>query len=127
MSILLNGVTLSGSLQWTDRFSYTPVAQEVLTTLGGNPVVYSKSLHGNRPVTLVATEDTGWLTKSMVDSIIAIASVPGGVYTLNFHGEVLSVAFAHHQSPAIDLTPLQPKALPLSQDFYIGTVKLFTV
>jgi len=127
MSIMLNGVALSGSLQWKDRLAYTPVAQEVLTTLGGNPVVYSKALHGNRPVTLVASEDTGWLTKAMVDAIEAMASVPGGVYTLNFHGEVLNVIFAHHDSPAIDIVPLQPKAVPLPEDCYTGTVKFITV
>ena len=127
MAITLNGVPLNGSLQWTDRFTYTPVAQEVLVTLGGNPVVYSKALFGNRPVTLVASEDTGWLTKVMVDAIYAMASVPGGVYTLNFHGEVLNVVFAHHDKPPIDLAPLQPKAVPLPEDCYTGTLKFITV
>ncbi len=127
MAITLNGTGLSGSLQWNDRFSHTPVAQEVHTTLGGNPVVYSKSLQGNRPVTLEAREDTGWLTGAMVTAIMAMASVPGAVYTLNFHGEVLNVMFAHHESPAIDLRPLQPKAIPEPEDYYVGTIKFFTV
>lgn len=96
-------------------------------TLGGNPVVYSKALHGNRPVTLEATEDTGWFSKAMVDDIEAMASVPGGVYTLNFHGEVMNVIFAHHDGHPIDLKPLQPKAIPLPEDCYIGTLKFITV
>lgn len=127
MAITLNGTTLSGSLQWTNRRSYAPVAQEVLTTLGGNPVIYSKALQGNRPIALVATEDTGWLTHDMVTAIEAMASVPGAVYTLDFHGEVFSVVFAHHDSPVIDLQPLQPKAVPEADDYYIGTIKLITV
>lgn len=127
MAITLNGVALNGSLQWVDRDSYSPVAQEVLTTLGGNPVVYSKSLSGNQPVTLEATEDTGWLTKTMLDSLKGIASVPGGVYTLDVHGEVMNVVFAHHAPPAIDFKPLQPRAVPLPDDRYIGSLKLITV
>lgn len=127
MSITLNGVTLSGSMQWTDRHAYAPVAQEVLVTLGGNPVVFSKSLQGNRPITLVAQQDTGWITKAMLDSIIAMASVPGAVYTLDVHGEINNVMFAHHSPPAIDFSPLTPKANPQPDDYYIGTLKLITV
>lgn len=127
MAITLNGVALNGSLQWSDRLAHSSVAQEVLTTLGGNPVVYSKALNGNRPVTLVASEDTGWLTKTMVDAVLGMASVPGGVYTLDIHGEVMNVVFAHHEPPAIDFTPLQPRAVPLPDDKYIGTMKFITV
>lgn len=127
MAITLNGVSLSGSLQWTDEFSYSPVAQEVLVTLGGNPVVFSKALQGNRPITLTAGEDSGWLTKAMVDSIVGMASVPGGVYTLNLHGKAFSVVFAHHDGPAVNLVPLQPRAIPVPGDFYTGTLKFITV
>lgn len=127
MAITLNGVALNGSLQWKDKHKHSPVAQEVLVTLGGNPVVYSKGLTGNRPITLEATEDTGWLTKLMVDAVEGMASVPGGVYTLDIHGEVFNVVFAHHDGPACELQPLQPKAVPLPDDRYIGVVKFITV
>lgn len=127
MTIRLGGVLLSGSLQWTDRYAFTPVAQEVKRTLGGVPVVFSQGLTGGRPVTLEATEETGWLTYSMLQSVIAMASVPGAVYTLDFHGETLSVVFAAHENPAIDLKPLQPRAVPQPMDYYIGTIKLMTV
>lgn len=127
MAITLGGVALSGSMQWPNKWAYAPVAQEVLTTLGGNAVVYSKALQGNRPITLEAKEDTGWITHDMVTAIAAMASVPGSVYTLNFHGEVFSVVFAHHDGPPIDLRPLQPRAEPKPDDYYVGTIKLITV
>ena len=127
MAITLNGVTLSGSLQWTDKRAYSPVAQEVLVTLGGNPVVYSKALQGNRPITLEAKDDTGWLSHLMVEAIEAMAAVPGAVYTFNFHGESFNVMFAHHDGPAVDLSPLVPRAVPEPDDYYIGTIKLITV
>lgn len=127
MAIILNGVTLSGSLQWTDRRAYSPVAQEVRTTLGGNPVIYSQALQGNRPITLEATEDTGWLTHVAVEAILAMARAPGAVYTLNFHGESFNVMFAHHEGPAVSLLPLKPRAVPEPDDYYIGTIKLITV
>jgi hypothetical protein len=127
MAIKLNGVALSGSLQWTDRLAYSSVAQEVLVTLGGNPVIYAKGLQGNRPITLVATEDTGWITRAMMEHVVGLASIPGGVYTLEIHGESFNVVFAHHEPPAVDLVPLQPRAVPVPEDYFTGTLKFITV
>jgi hypothetical protein len=75
----------------------------------------------------VATEDSGWLTKAMVDAIEGMAEVAGAVYTLNFHGEIVNVVFAHHDAPAVSLVPLQPKAVPEPDDYYVGTLKFITV
>jgi hypothetical protein len=125
--ITLDGVVLSGSLQWTDRHGYSFAEQERKVTLGGKSVFYSKALQGGRPITLVATEETGWITKTMLDDLIVRASNPGLVYTLNFHGEVHQVIFRHEDSPALDFAPLQPRAQQLSTDVYIGTLKLITI
>lgn len=125
--ITFDGVTLNGSLQWLDRTGYGRVAQERKTTLGGKSVFYSKYLIGGRPITLVATEETGWLTKVMVDALILRAEQPGLVYTLNVHGETYQVLFRHEEPPALEFAPLQPRATQLADDSYIGTLKLITV
>lgn len=128
MSITLNGVALSSSMLWTDRHAYSPVAQTVQPTLGGGIIVYSQSLTGaGQAVTLEALEDTGWITKAMLDQIKDMAAVAGAVYTLNFHGEVMSVMFRHDEAPAVDFKPLTPKSVPEQTDYYIGTLKLFKV
>lgn len=125
--ITLNGVALSGSLQWTDRHSFSGVAQENKRTLGGNSVIYSKKLIAGRPVTLVATEETGWITKTMLDALEAMADTLGVVYTLDLHGTILSVVFRHEDAPALEFVPLQPRSIPLGGDYYAGTIKLITV
>ena len=127
MAIVLDGLSLSGSLRWVDKNSFSPVAQSVRRTLGGGLVVFARSLSAGRPVTLEATEDTGWLTAAMVDSLTAKAAVPGAVYAFTYHGESLNVVFRHDESPALDMQPLQPKATVLAGDFFIGTIKLLTV
>lgn len=127
MAITLDGITLSGSLQWKDRFSHSPVAQSTKRTLGGGLVVFSKGLVAGRPVTLEATEETGWITKAMLDSLASKAAVPGAVYSLDYHGEVLSVVFRHDEPPALDFLPLVPKAAPDAGDYFIGALKLLSV
>lgn len=125
--IIFDGVILSGSLQWIDKSGYERVAQERKVTLGGKSVFYTKALIGGRPITLVATEETGWLTKAMVDSLTSRAEVPGLVYTLSLHGESFQVVFRHEDTPALEFNPLQPRATQLADDSYIGTLKLITV
>lgn len=127
MSVTLGGVQLSGSLIWEDRNKQTPVAQTIQRTLGGSLAVYHKRLIAGRPVTLIAREDTGWITKAMLDAIESMAETAGGVYTLDYHGFTAQVMFRHHEAPAVSFTPLTPKAEPEPDDFYIGELRLFTV
>ena len=128
--VKLGGVDLNSSLQWTDRYSWSPVAQSVVRTLQGGLVVYSVGLTEGRPVTLVASEETGWFTYSMVEDLIALASSPSASYTLDFWGEIYTVRFDHSSPPAFAFQPLTPKdvtALDQDTDYFIGTLKLFTV
>ena len=126
-TIVLGALTLSPSLLWEDRDVYSTVVQEVKRTLGGGLVVYHQSLSAGRPVTLTATEETGWITRGMLDALQAMANVAGAVYTLNLHGFAANVMFRHHEAPALSFAPLQPKSTPQAGDFYIGQLKLFTV
>lgn len=127
MAIILNGVTLSGSMQWTDRYAYSPVAQTVIRTLGGGSIVYSQGLSKGQPITLESQSDTGWITYAMLQALLAMAATPGAVYNLEVHGEFNDVVFRHDAAPAVDFTPLQPKAEPDSGDYFTGTLKLLTI
>lgn len=127
MAIVLNGVTLSASMIWADRHKHAPVAQSALTTLGGGVIVYSQTLVEGRPITLEARIDTGWITKAMLDQLEAMAAIAGGVYTIDIHGFAANVMFRHQDAPAVEFEPLTPKATPVAGDYYVGTLKLFTV
>lgn len=127
MSITLDGVALSGSMLWPDRHQHSEVAQSTRRTLGGGLVVYTQQLFAGRPITLVAAEDTGWITKAMLDALETRAAVPGGAYVLNYHGFVVDVVFRHNDAPAVEFQPLQPKASPQAGDYYTGSLKLLTI
>jgi len=83
MSILtLNGITLNNNLFWEDRWSFQTADKTVTRTLGGNVVTFNASLIKGRPITLVATEDQGWLTLTQVEQMAALADVAGAIYSL---------------------------------------------
>lgn len=127
--ILLNGLVLNPSLQWEERFSSSDVLQSVKQTLGGRTVINAAQISGGRNITLVASEDTGWLTFAMVKALRVMAEVPGLILPFTFHNDLLGaqVAFRHHDKPALEVSALSPRAVHDDSDFFIGRIKLITV
>lgn len=126
--ITLGGVTLNGSLQWTDRFGYSPIVTNTNRTLAGSLVVFSASMANGRPITLEATEDTGWFTKQMVDDILVLAYQIDTQFLFDFHAEETHNVMFDHSEQAVDFTPLIPK-VPFDQNesYFTGRIVLFTV
>lgn len=125
--ITLDGITLSPSLVWQERYTSQLVQQTTRRTLGGLPVIFSSALTKGESITLVAGSDLGWLRKSDVDSLLARAAVPGAQYTLVFEGVSITVVFRHDDPPAVDMTPVFPREAQLDTDYMRGSIKLLTV
>jgi len=127
-SISLGGVDLNNSLQWNNRYQWSPAQQNVRSTLLGNQVIYQQVVTVGRPIDLEATDTTGWLTKAMVDSLLALAEEPSVTRTLVFHGESYQVKFKYeeNQSP-VAFVPIRTKQVLSPEDWMVGTIKLFTV
>ena len=118
----LGDLILPDSLQWTDRWDWSPVAMETARTLGGTPVVWSQPLSGGRPVTLEAQEDVTWLDLATVEAIRAMAAQAGASFNLIWEFEAHTVMFRHDDAPAVSFQPLWPH-----HDLFTGTLKLMTV
>jgi hypothetical protein len=127
MTITLGGVTLSDSMVWAERYGSFGVAQNVRRTLGGTIYLSSAKLVGGVPITLEATEEYGWLTRTQAQSILALAADPDGLYTLVFNGVSYSVAFRHNEPPAVALRPLIPRTADEAGDWLVGAIKLITL
>ncbi|MBF0137465.1 MAG: hypothetical protein HQL65_14605 [Magnetococcales bacterium] len=121
----LGDVTLPDSLQWTDRWEWSPVAQEATRTLGGTVVTWSQALSGGRPITLDATEEATWLDQSTVEAIRAMATQAGTTFPLVWDSETFTVMFRHHDAPAASFKLVFPH-LPETVRF-TGTIKLMTI
>ncbi len=118
----LGDLFLPDSLQWKNRYDWSPVAQETARTLGGIHIVSHAPLTGGRPIDLAAEDDVTWLTLAQVVAIHALASQPGGVFDLVWEDEVLQVMFRHQEQPAISFTPIRPHC-----SFFNGSIKLMEV
>lgn len=126
-TLMLGGVELNAQMVWTDRKKSQKVAQSVIYTLGGAPVVYSQALLAGQNITLVAQEDRGWIRGAVYDQLQAMADDPGAVFELQINGQSYSVMFRHQEAPALDMEPLVPRLNETSRDIYTGTLKLMIV
>ena len=131
MTISLGGITLNQDMVWREQFSALSVRQTVRETLGAAPVVAAFPVGKGIPITLLATDVNGRLIgilkKSVVDSILALAAVPGGINTLTYKGTNYSVIFRHEDAPAVDMVPLIAKTSYGANDLMRGEIKLLTV
>jgi hypothetical protein len=127
MAIILGGTTLNPNMVWAERYAYSPVIQEVQVTLDGSPVIYTRTRDAGMPITLVALDDQGWLTKDMADAVQAAAQSAGATFALTIGAESFDVVFRHHEAPAVSLRPLLLRAVPLPEDYFVGEIKLMTV
>lgn len=123
--IKISNLILPPEMIWSDKLKHAPVYQGSAVTLGGRTIIQATGAVNGKPITLTATQTQGWLTKSQVDSVLALANSPGMIYTFEYHGSIANVMFRHHEPPAVEMEPFVDGEHP--SDYHFGTIKLITV
>ena len=131
MAITLTNTTttleLPDDLIWSDRHSWSPVEQNVQTSITGAMLIDVGTRLSGRPITLVADEQHAWMSYSTISQLKAWADIPGRVLTLGIDGQTFDVVFRHHEKPAIDVTPVVDYNTLDTQDWFFGTLKFMEV
>ena len=124
--VTLGGVALGYDIIWTDRHQSDGVYQSITPTAGGGQRITVQAKTVGHPVTLEATDQQGWIASTLVPILKEMASQPDVAYDFDFHGlESFQVMFRHYEPPALALRPLIDGAE--YGEWFIGTIKLFTV
>lgn len=107
MAVTLDGITLDGSLIWSDEHDWDPIAQIVTPTLAGAVIVEESLRNGaGRPITLKGGEDYGWLSYAQLSALRA-RRTPGREMTLALHdGRSLQVTWNYRDGPCLEAAPL---------------------
>ena len=127
MAITLGGISLP-DLTLSDEFSSPPVAAVVERSIINTPVVFEAEAASGRPITLIGGTDTAWITRTVLQSLYALASVPGATYALNYEGTEYTVRFRNEDPPAISAEPRIPRPNAAGTDYYRNvTIKLMEV
>ena len=115
----IGDLILPDSLQWIDRYAFSPVVQTVVQTLAGTTVVSGRAWEAGWPLTLVAEEEVTWLDVTTVEELTSMANQVGASFPMVWETFSGTVLFRHQEPPALDLKPLWPH-----HNQFIGTIKL---
>lgn len=127
MAITLDTVSLP-DLTIADEFSTPPVAAVAEPSVINTPVVFETERSSGRPITLVGESDTAWITRAVLQSLYALASVPGATYTLNYEGTEYTVRFRNEEGDPISADPRIARPNAAASDYYRNvTIKLMEV
>jgi hypothetical protein len=110
---------------WSDKLKHQDIFQSSTVTLGGKVLFQALPAVNGRPITLVATERQGWLTTAQVEELLTLANVANATYSFEYYGFIATVAFKHHEPPAVEMQPFVEGGEP--SDYHFGSIKLFCV
>lgn len=121
-------IVLRPDLYWSDENNWHPVEQTVQRTITGALILESSSRIKGRSITLQPeAENNAWMPWSTVQALKALSAVPGKVMTLTLRGVAYAVVFRHHESPALEATPLRHLEDVQDNDRYLVTMKFMEI
>lgn len=126
MSIRLDDISLPNGLLWVNEYDWTPVTQATRYSLTGALIIEEAAQQKGRPITLQGGNNYAWVSKATVEAVRAKVNQPDNDMTLDYHGTIYAVRFAHEQSP-MEARPIVGFANPQSDDFYSLTIRLMEV
>lgn len=132
MSILLSDgvlvVDIHPDLQWTDEYNWQPVEQHAERTITGALVVMPAEKVGGRPITLEPeADDSGWMTRTVIEQLRNWAAVPGKQLVLTLHGTTRNVLFRHQDGPGLDARPVIHFSEMDATDYYLATLRFMEI
>lgn len=114
----LGGIEIPAELFWEDEFDWSPSVGAVEWGLTGAAIIDVAAKQSGRPITLSGDADRGWIARSVVEALYALASNPGTPRVLTLaDGRSFDVVFSPAEKP-ITATRLGYNAVPSSDWFY---------
>lgn len=107
----LGGIALPAGLQWVQAGHAQGRGSVARLDLGGRPWVFTAP--ALRRITLVASENMGWLTTAQVQALHNLAATSADavlVWQEGANSRAMRVAFDHEQGPAVAATEIVPNA-----------------
>lgn len=127
MAHTLNGnISIPSGLVWVDEFDWTDAESVAEYSIAGALLIDAGTRLAGRPITLQGEEDAGWIDRSVLLAVQALAADPGATFPFVHHdGRAFTVAFAPGEP--ITARSLARPELPPSDWPYVATIRLIEV
>lgn len=123
-SVTFNDIVEQG-LYIDEEYKWLPVGQSIRYALAGNTVMLENSRSG-KPLTLIAQEDRGWITKATLLELKTLASLINTTHVLTLVNDS-SVTENRNVRFKRDTYPLDLNPLDSAHNYYVGSIYLIQV
>jgi len=129
--MLLDTITLPDDLEWEDEIIWSPIVQTVARGVTGALFIQDSELIKGRPITLVGISDMGWVTRSVIDTLIIKRNTIGLkmdlIIGIGSKQRTFKVMFRQWETP-IDAIPVRRGEAFLNDTWYIlNAIRLMEV
>lgn len=119
-------IQIPRGLVWADEFNWTEVERAAEYSITGALLLDAAVRQAGRPITLQGSDSAGWITRSALQQLQALAQDPDATHALTLaDGREFTVSFA--PGTPITATPVARPELPPSHHPYVATVRLIEV
>lgn len=124
----LGDLQLPRGMVWDDEFSWSAVQKSAEYSVTGALLIDAAVKQAGRPITLRGDADAGWIRRSVVEALRALAAAEAvGEHLLTLaDGRTFNVQFAPVEQP-IEADPVARPELPPDTFPYVATVRLIEV
>lgn len=121
IEVTLDGIELPG-LIIENRYGVGNKIEAVINySLGGTPIIYEQAVSSYK-INLIGTDSIGYLSKTKMAALKAIASVINTTYTLIYWSQSYLVRFRHSEIPVITGTPITNSEVSFEVNSYYNNV-----
>jgi len=123
----LGTIQIPRGMIWSDEFAWSPVEKSAEYSCTGALLIDAATKLAGRPITLRGDTNAGWIKRSVLDEVYALAaSDPVGEHLLTLADDrTFTVQFAPGEP--IDASPVARPELPPETYPYVATVRLIEV
>lgn len=119
-------VQIPRGMVWADEFDWSEVERQAEYSITGALLLDAAVRQAGRPITLQGSDSAGWITRSALQQLQALAQDPDATHALTLaDGRTFTVSFA--PGTPITATPVARPELPPSHHPYVATVRLIEV
>jgi hypothetical protein len=117
MTILLDGIELPDLWRDPEVENDAALRSSMELSRAFTPIVFEAAA-GFKNVDLIGSEDAGWMEHSVMESIRALAVIPGGRYLLNEDGALSWARFRNWEGQSVMARPVVDGRPQAAGDFY---------
>ena len=128
MAITLDAITLPDDLVWSDEYGWSNVSQNIKKSLTGALIIQEATQTKGRIITLTGAQDSGWITKAILDALLTQANTADNTMTLTYHGTPFNVMFSRSgNSSPVDAKQIFDLSDPDATHIYSVVLKFIEV